>query len=79
MRNLSPRPSRRNSKYRHKSVSLDYLWANVCSAYSQQGNWRAGEDKAFSKALAAFEARFCPENLNSNAVVVDFRKGRGRR
>jgi hypothetical protein len=76
MRNLSTR--RPGRKHQH-APSLELLWSQVCSAYSQQGNWRAGEDKAFSKALAAFERATAPENLHSDAIVIDFRKRRGRR
>lgn len=62
---------------RHRDI--DRLWANVCAAYSQQGNWRAGEDKAFSKALAAFERVFAPENLNDRTVVAFRKERRARR
>ena len=61
------------------AAALDRLWADVCRAYQAQGSYRAGDDRAFSRALEAFERVFAPENLNSACKIVDFRNRRRSR
>lgn len=69
----------RSRKHFHANSTLEQLWANVCVAYSQSADYRAGNNSAYSKALRAFEAKFAPENLNSACTVVDFRQIRRSR